>query len=64
MKEDDQRERLERERLQGELAELRRELEELEASLPKHSVKSSQMMRIEDLEDAIAEKEAALSRLG
>jgi hypothetical protein len=63
VKEDDKRERLERERLQGELAELRRELEELEASLPKHSVKSSQMMRIEDLEDAIAEKESALARL-
>jgi hypothetical protein len=52
-----------REQLERELAELRRELKELEASLPKHSVKSSQMMRIEDLEDAIAEKEAALSRL-
>jgi chromosome segregation ATPase len=52
-----------REQIEQELAELRRELEELEASLPKHSIKSSQLMRIEDLEDAIAEKEAALSRL-
>ena len=52
-----------REQLERELAELKRELQELEASLPKHSVKPAQMMRIEDLEDAIAEKEAALSRL-
>jgi septal ring factor EnvC (AmiA/AmiB activator) len=56
---DDSRKQLERE-----LAELRRELKELEASLPKHSVKSTQLIRIEELEDAIAEKEAALARLG
>ena len=48
--------------LERELAELRRELQELEASLPKHSVKPAQMMRIEDLEDAIEKKETALSR--
>jgi hypothetical protein len=53
-----------RKRLKGELAELRRELRELEASLPRHSVKPSQLIRIEELEDAIAEKEAALSGLG
>lgn len=58
VKKDDKRAQLERD-----LIALRRELEELEANLPKHSIKSSQLMRIEDLEDAIAEKEAALSRL-
>jgi hypothetical protein len=42
---------------------LRAELDELVRSLPQHSVKPSQMMRIEDLEDAIAEVEAALARL-
>ena len=52
-----------REQLEQELAELRRELEELVASLPRHSVKPAQLLRIEDVEDAIAEKEAALSRL-
>jgi septal ring factor EnvC (AmiA/AmiB activator) len=49
--------------LERELAELRRELKELEASLPRHSVKPAQLLRIEDLEDAIAAKEAALSGL-
>jgi hypothetical protein len=52
-----------RQKIERELAELRHELEELEASLPKHSVKPSQLVRIEDLEDAIAEKEAALSAM-
>ena len=45
------------------LNELRAELDELVRSLPQHSVKPSQMMRIEDLEDAIAEVESALARL-
>ncbi len=45
------------------LNELRAELDELVRSLPQHSVKPSQMMRIEDLEDTIAEVEAALARL-
>jgi chromosome segregation ATPase len=52
------------ERLEREIAELRRELDELERSLPKHSVKPSQMMRIEELEALIAQKEAEMGQLG
>lgn len=51
------------EKLEREIAELRRELDELERSLPKHSVKPSQMMRIEELEELIAQKEAEIERL-
>lgn len=47
--------------LQERLAALRREHDELEHSLPRHSVKPSQLMRLEELEDAIAGLEAALS---
>ena len=50
-------------RLEEEITLLRRELEELTRSLPRHSVKPTQMLRIEELEEAIAEKEAALARL-
>ncbi len=49
--------------LQQEITALQRELEELTASLPKHSIKASQLMRIEELEDQIAEKQSALTRL-
>ena len=45
------------------LADLQRELDELVAALPHHSVKPSQLIRIEDLEDEIAEQQAALRRL-
>ncbi len=50
-------------RLEEEITLLCRELEELTRSLPRHSVKPTQMLRIEELEEAIAEKEAALARL-
>lgn len=50
--------------LQQELSGLRQEYEELSRSLPRHSVKPSQLIRLEELEDAIEEIEAALSRLG
>lgn len=50
-------------RLEAEIAALRRELEELMRSLPRHSLKPTQLLRIEELEEAIAEKEAALARL-
>lgn len=49
--------------LEEEIARLRHELEELTRSLPRHSIKPTQMLRIEELEEAIAEKEAALARL-
>ncbi|MBN1564542.1 MAG: hypothetical protein JXA10_11925 [Anaerolineae bacterium] len=42
------------------LAELEREHAELVASLPKHSIKAAQLMRIEELEDEIAALRAAL----
>jgi ElaB/YqjD/DUF883 family membrane-anchored ribosome-binding protein len=50
------------ERLEQEIAALQRELDELVRSLPQHSVKASQMLRIEALEDAIAEKRAEVER--
>lgn len=53
----------ERRRLAGDLADLQRELDELTRSLPEHSIKPGHMLRIDDLEEAIAEREAALNRL-
>ncbi len=50
----------ERERLREELARLRKELEERRGSLPAHSVRPHQLLRIEELEDRIAELEALL----
>lgn len=44
----------------NQLAALRREYAEVEASLPKHSVPASMLIRLEELEDAIAALEAAL----
>ncbi|HEC24270.1 MAG TPA: histidine kinase [Chloroflexi bacterium] len=52
-----------KQQLEQEIAALRRELDELLASLPKHSVKPTQMMRIEELEDLIAQKQATLRSL-
>jgi replicative DNA helicase len=49
--------------LQQEITSLQRELDELNTSLPKHSIKASQLIRIEELEDQIAEKKAMLARL-
>jgi len=37
------------------IAEIKRELDELQASLPAHSIKASMLQRIEDLEDELAE---------
>lgn len=51
-----------RRRLAEELDALRRELDELKRSLPKHSLTASQWMRIEELEEAIAAKQAELDR--
>jgi hypothetical protein len=45
---------------QEQLAALRHEYAELERSLPRHSVKPSQILRLEALEDEIAELEALL----
>lgn len=53
-----------REHIEQELAELRRELEELTRSLPRHSIKAAQVLRIEELEDAIDELEQRLRSLG
>lgn len=49
--------------IEQELERLRRELDELQKSLPRHSVKASQLMRIEELEEAIREKENQLAAL-
>ncbi len=54
----------ERERLREELARLRQELEERRQSLPAHSVRPHQLLRIEELEDRIAELEAVLGSDG
>ncbi len=43
------------------LAYLRRERDEVEASLPKHSVPASMLVRLEDLEEQIAALEVALN---
>jgi hypothetical protein len=43
------------------LAALRRERDEVEASLPKHSVPASMVVRLEELDDQIAALEAALN---
>ncbi len=49
--------------LQAKLEALRHEYDELERALPRHSVKASQIMRLEALEDSIADVEAALRGL-
>ncbi len=49
-----------REALEKELAELQREFKEVEGSLPRHSVKASQLIRLEELEDQIEEIQAQL----
>lgn len=41
------------------LAQLRRERDEVQASLPKHSVSAALLIRLEDLEEQIAALEAA-----
>lgn len=53
-----------RQQLTQELAELQRQLHELTRSLPQHSIKPGHMQRIDELEEAIAERQAALRRLG
>lgn len=49
--------------LEQELARLHQEHDELTRSLPRHSIKPSQLIRLEELEDAIEGIEAALARL-
>lgn len=49
--------------LEKQITALERELHEVEASLPKHSVQASHMIRIEALEEEIEEKKAQLVRL-
>ena len=44
------------------LAALEREHAELEASLPKHSVPPAMIIRLEELEDAIAALRAAIAQ--
>ena len=44
------------EELKSEIEELKQELEERKAALPAHSVRPSQMMEIEELEDKIKAK--------
>ena len=46
--------------LAARLAALRREYDELAASLPAHSVRAAMLIRLEDLEDEIAALQAAL----
>jgi len=52
-----------REAVNEELEELRAKLSDREAALPAHSVKPQQMMVIEEIEDAISQKEKALHRI-
>lgn len=44
------------------LQKLRAEFEELTRSLPRHGVKASQLIRLEELEDEIAELEKQLPK--
>ncbi len=49
--------------LRQELVVLRQQLEELERNLPRHSVPPTQLIRIEELQDAISEREKALAQI-
>jgi hypothetical protein len=49
--------------LEREIMRLEAELREREASLPAHSVRAEQLLAIEELESAIAEKKKALAEL-
>ena len=44
--------------------QLRQDLKEAQAALPAHSVRPWQLQRVEDAEEALAEAEAELKRLG
>ena len=50
-------------RLKGEIEGLESELEERRRSLPAHSVRPHQLIRIEELEEEIKEKKALLEAL-
>ena len=45
---------------QERIRELKREIHELESSLPAHSVPASMLIRLEELEEELEELEAAL----
>ena len=47
-------------KLESELAKLKEELAERNASIPIHSIRAHQLIKIEELEDKIAEIEAQL----
>lgn len=49
--------------LRQQIADLQRELDERVAALPQHSVKPTQMLRIEELEDSIKHLQDELSTL-
>ena len=49
--------------LRQQIADLQRELDERVAALPRHSVKPTQMLRIEELEDSINHLQGELSKL-
>lgn len=51
------------EQLRQQIADLQRNLDEHVAALPHHSVKPSQMLRIEELEDEIARLKVELNGL-
>ncbi|MCZ7662569.1 MAG: hypothetical protein M5U22_06375 [Thermoleophilia bacterium] len=49
--------------LQARLSERRTELEEMKASLPAHTIRPHQMIRIEETEDDIRELERQIAEL-
>jgi hypothetical protein len=53
----------EQRRLEAHLAQLQQELQELVRSMPAHSMKASMFLRVEDLEDAIAETQDRLAQI-
>jgi hypothetical protein len=53
----------ERDQLLARRERLRQELKEAQAALPAHSIRPWQLQRVEEAEEALAEVEAALTRL-
>ena len=51
-----------RQQLEEQIGQLQRELEELTKSIPAHSMKASMLIRIEELEDDIAQLQAQLAK--
>jgi hypothetical protein len=50
-------------KLRNDLAELKERYREREASIPAHSIRPHQLIELEELEEAIQDKEAELIRL-